>query len=137
MSVEASEPVTPQAVADYTQALRNMTNEMARGMRAIAENRIEELRSSLQRQQALCAALRTGNDAVQRMCEGNALVEPELATLMAAQKELLYTTRVYKGMVDRGRRTALLLAALCGSCAGQYSIRSWPLRGRLHLSCEA
>lgn len=137
MSAEVSDAVPPQAVADYMQAVRDLTSEIARGMRAVADNRIEELQCSLMRQQALCAVLRPAYERWQRLCDNDAVATPDVATVIAAQKELLATTRAYKGLVERGRRSASLLAALCGSHMGQYSIHSWPLRRRLHLSCEA
>lgn len=138
MSAQIPEAPPSRAVSNYTQALRNLTDEIARGMRAIAENRIAELRDSLVRQQSHCALVQAAAEVVESLQDRGSRPMPELTGAMAAaRKELLHMTRAYEGLVERGRRTTSLLESLCGSYAGQYSTGLQPLRGRLHLSCEA
>jgi len=119
--------------AEYTQAVRNLTDEIACGMRAIAANQIVELRESLTRQQQLGAALHAM--AVQGWIRDQRA--DDRSAVDAAHKELLDITRAYEELIARGRRSALLLEGLCVSYTGQYSTDSRPLRGRLNLSCEA
>ena len=138
MSTLGPEPTQTQAVSNYIQALSELKEEIACAIRAISADRVAELRTSVGRQHAQSLALRLAAEAVQNLSKSNPdIVSEQAAALAQARQDLLQTTRAYEKLVERGRRSTSLLAALCSSHTGQYSSGSQTPRGRLQLSCEA